>query len=305
MGNRGYDQRHESGGRDPHHRGGRGGGRDESRGGGVWRNEGRYGSDWENRDEHRAGWSRSSESLRDDRDFRARAFEQGSRGQGPWAGQGGGYAERDPRFGPDFGPRRDPWRGQHDAPVRAQTAFYGPGGYGLEWGRVPNEQGERHFDSGRDWGHSVYERGPDFGRGQGFGRRDAREHDESFGEQIRHAGQDVVTRVKRAFRGPKGYKRSDERIREDVSDRLSQLDDLDPSDIEVTVSSGEVTLTGTVGSRREKFMAEEIADDVSGVTEVHNQLRLRRFTDEQASLQATGATGPEEFISAQRRNARA
>jgi osmotically-inducible protein OsmY len=82
--------------------------------------------------------------------------------------------------------------------------------------------------------------------------------------------------VKRAFRGPKNYKRSDERIHEDVSDRLAHQDDVDPSDIEVAVSSGEVTLTGTVQTRREKFLAEEIADDVGGVTEVHNLLRVRR-----------------------------
>lgn len=109
--------------------------------------------------------------------------------------------------------------------------------------------------------------------------------EEGWGEQIRHAGQQVVSRVKRAFRGPKGYKRSDERIREDVNDRLAQQYDIDPSDVEVQVSSGEVTLVGTVQSRREKFIAEEIADDVSGVSEVHNQLRVRR-----EDVSATSAT---------------
>jgi len=85
----------------------------------------------------------------------------------------------------------------------------------------------------------------------------------------------VARGVKRAFRGPKGYTRSDERIREDVCDRLGEQHDVDPSDIEVTVAGGEVTLAGTVRSRQEKFHVEAIADAVSGVTEVHNRLRLR------------------------------
>lgn len=49
-----------------------------------------------------------------------------------------------------------------------------------------------------------------------------------------------------AGRGPKGYQRSDERIREDISDRLTEAPDVDASDITVAVSSREVILTGTV-----------------------------------------------------------
>lgn len=77
-------------------------------------------------------------------------------------------------------------------------------------------------------------------------------------------------------RGPKGYKRSDERVLEDVSERLMQHGDIDASDIEVTVENGEVTLTGTVDSRWTKRHAAEIIDDMSGVHDVHNQLRVRK-----------------------------
>ncbi|HET7343151.1 MAG TPA: BON domain-containing protein [Methylomirabilota bacterium] len=45
-------------------------------------------------------------------------------------------------------------------------------------------------------------------------------------------------------RGPRGYQRSDERIREDVCERMCQSGDLDATDIEVRVSNGEVTLLG-------------------------------------------------------------
>jgi osmotically-inducible protein OsmY len=52
--------------------------------------------------------------------------------------------------------------------------------------------------------------------------------------------------------------------------------EVDPSEIEVSVSNGEVTLTGTVETRQMKFIAEETADDVPGVHDVHNQLRVQR-----------------------------
>lgn len=80
-------------------------------------------------------------------------------------------------------------------------------------------------------------------------------------------------------RGPKGYKRSDDRIREDLSDRLSDDSWLDASDIEIAVKSQEVTLTGTVDSRAAKYRAEMIAENCSGVSEVQNNLRVTQHTD--------------------------
>jgi hypothetical protein len=75
-------------------------------------------------------------------------------------------------------------------------------------------------------------------------------------------------------RGPKGYRPSDERIKEDFNDRLSE-GYLDASEIEVNVSGGELVLTGTVNSRTDKRRAEAIAENVSGVTNVENRLRVR------------------------------
>lgn len=77
-------------------------------------------------------------------------------------------------------------------------------------------------------------------------------------------------------KGPKGYKRTDTRIEEDLNDRLSEDNALDASDIEVSVSDGEVTLTGFVGDRFDKRRAEDLADSVSGVTHVQNNLRVRK-----------------------------
>jgi hypothetical protein len=89
-------------------------------------------------------------------------------------------------------------------------------------------------------------------------------------------------------RGPKGYRRSDERIKEDVNDRLSE-GYLDASDIEVSVSNAEVTLTGTVNSRRDKRRAEDIAEAVSGVTNVENRLRVKQQSGS-AMYSNTGTT---------------
>jgi len=75
-------------------------------------------------------------------------------------------------------------------------------------------------------------------------------------------------------RGPSNYRRSDERIKEDVCERLTYYGQLDASNIEVEVENSEVILKGTVDHRRSKRMAEDIAESVSGVRDIHNQLRV-------------------------------
>ena len=82
-----------------------------------------------------------------------------------------------------------------------------------------------------------------------------------------------------AGKGPKGYRRSDERIREAVSERLTRHGDLDASEIEVAVKDGEVTFEGSVPDRESKRLAEDLTQDLPGVREVHNRLRVERRTD--------------------------
>jgi hypothetical protein len=79
-----------------------------------------------------------------------------------------------------------------------------------------------------------------------------------------------------AGRGPKGWQRSDERIREDVNERLTQHPHVDATEIDVQVKGGEVTLTGTVDHRDARRMAEDVAESVSGVKDVHNQIRVQQ-----------------------------
>ena len=92
-------------------------------------------------------------------------------------------------------------------------------------------------------------------------------------------------------RGPKDYKRSDERIREDVSDRLLEDSYVDASDITVEVQDGEVTLSGAVNSRDQKRRAEDCVETVSGVREVHNRLRVNRQDGSSMSTSLLGLGG--------------
>ena len=92
--------------------------------------------------------------------------------------------------------------------------------------------------------------------------------------------------------GPKGYRRSDQRIHEEVSDRLMTHPDVDASDIEVVVAAGIVTLDGSVEDRHQKRIAEFIAEDVVGVDDVRNQLEVRRGF--WASLHGDRSTAPDE-----------
>jgi hypothetical protein len=93
-------------------------------------------------------------------------------------------------------------------------------------------------------------------------------------------------------RGPKGYQRSDDRIREDVCDRMTDDPILDASEIEIDVRQGEVMLTGSVTSREQKRRAEDIAERVGGVRDVANQLRVTRDAGHSWTPDSSRAAGP-------------
>ncbi len=97
-------------------------------------------------------------------------------------------------------------------------------------------------------------------------------------------------------RGPKSYTRSDDRIKEDICDMLTRHSEIDANDIEVEVKNGEVTLSGSVTERRMKHMAEDLAERVSSVKEVTNNIRVQKEATHDWSSQSdmgptTEATG--------------
>lgn len=144
--------------------------------------------------------------------------------------------------GRDMGP-------QYDA---VQQRSYAAGGEGYYEG---DHTTDWQFDQDR-YGRAPYEV-------QGYRDRPSRTSAETWRQPGPYSG-----------RGPKGYRRSDETIAEDVCERLTQHGYVDASDIEVKVEGGEVTLQGTVDNRRTKRLAEDIAASVAGVSDVHNRLRL-------------------------------
>jgi hypothetical protein len=81
-------------------------------------------------------------------------------------------------------------------------------------------------------------------------------------------------------RGPRGYQRSDQRIEEELHERLTAHGLIDATDVQCRVASGEVTLTGFVNSRQARRAAEDVAEDIYGVRQVSNQLRVRPHPDE-------------------------
>jgi hypothetical protein len=172
-------------------------------------------------------------------------------GRGPGSGRGFGAA-RD--FGYGEGSEREGARGGGQA---GQAQY--DSSRGRQFEAAPSQWRER-FGGSQESGDPRFE----MGRGYGgmVGGRVWDEWAEGEGESF-------------AGRGPKGYRRSDERICEDISERLTEHPQIDASECEVKVQGGEVTLTGMVNSRRAKRMAEDLAEQVSGVKEVSNQLRVK------------------------------
>ena len=236
-----------------------------------------YGRSYGERSERRSGYGRERESeryRREDRmggaeatgrSYRDRGDEYQSGGrQGYW---GRGWEnERDERsrYGNPIGGSGFE-RGYNESSTDYSSQRYNyPSGY---------RSGERYGERGSEYDRERYGRGEERGWwdrasdavASWFGDEDA-ERRRRMDEQRAH----------RRGRGPKGYRRSDERIREDVNDRLGDDYYIDASDIEVSVSNTEVTLTGTVQNRNDKRRAEDIAEGVSGVTNVENRLRVKQ-----------------------------
>ena len=207
----------------------------------------------------------------------------------------------------------DRWRGRDDAYGQGRRDLGDDYHSGDESGQPRGSDPGRGHHSGTggearsyDWGaNSGHYEGTGFNRGYGIevdherrnAYRDATgghfgdidDYEDLYGEgrgarpTRRRAAEARAGRTPRTL--PKGYQRSDERLREDVCERLSHSG-LDVSDVSVNVAEGEVTLEGNVRNRQTKHAIENCADDCLGVKDVHNHLRVVR--------QASKATGEKE-----------
>lgn len=196
-----------------------------------------------------------------------------------------GYDRTDRAFTERAGDELRSWSGDEEAERRRRLdeqerrerdrrREYGRG-YEPEWGDYPHR--------GETWQVDETWRGrgsePGWRSRGGAGRAYGAEHGRPYGQPYR-PGWESGIRGDFTGRGPKGYQRSDARIHEDVCDRLAQAPDIDASDIEVRTTNGEVMLSGSVREREAKRRAEDLIEGVSGVRDVHNNLRVSRPQEE-------------------------
>jgi osmotically-inducible protein OsmY len=154
----------------------------------------------------------------------------------------------------------------------------GSGGQGARYGAAL--VGDMY--AGRPGGYRDYDPRPHPRQGRDYGHDERGFWDRASDEVASWFGNEEAEQRRRMDyrgRGPRGYTRSDERIREDVNDRLTDDWRLDASDIEVDVGNGEVTLNGSVYSRGDKRLAEDIVEHVSGVAHVQNNLRVKKWEE--------------------------
>jgi osmotically-inducible protein OsmY len=148
------------------------------------------------------------------------------------------------------------------------------------WRSASTSEPAPYRESGRTWSSSDWDRERDPRRYDYENRYRTPERSESRNVPISSWSVDEGRTEfgrQRWGRGPKGYQRSDTRIHEDVCDRLT-YSDVDAENIEVRVSAGEVTLSGAVRDRWDKRRAEDLVEEVSGVRDVHNNIRVERDT---------------------------
>lgn len=193
------------------------------------------------------------------------------------------------------------WMGDDEAARRRRMDELRDERHGRESDDRAAKAGERAWESTRSTVRDMTDRDRDGRRGfaewndndRPFDRPRQRDdywtRERSFGDPARYANADpyVGSRwsaepTRREWRdtsyigrGPRGYTRADERIREDVCDRLTEDARIDASDVDVQVKAGEVTLTGSVRTRDEKRFTEDVAERITGVHEVNNNLKVR------------------------------
>lgn len=78
-----------------------------------------------------------------------------------------------------------------------------------------------------------------------------------------------------AGKGPRGWTPSDDRLIEEVSDRLMEDRLLDARDVEVSANGGMITLSGEVPGASDVAHAEMLARRTPGVRDVLNNLSFR------------------------------
>jgi BON domain len=193
-------------------------------------------------------------------------------------------SDRDNRFGDRYSGHRRGWS-QGDQYAERDRDMYSDRserntGYGYNDGSMGNNMDYRG-QSGAQSGNSNQA-----WRGQGI-QGGSEGHWGDMDRGGRSGGDGSRERGQHAGKGPQGFQRSDERIKELVHEALTDHEHLDATHLIVDVKSGEVTLTGTVEDRPAKRLAEDVVERVTGVKDVLNQIRVNSASDDR-SLPSNG-----------------
>lgn len=184
--------------------------------------------------------------------------EERDRGREPWRSEG----ERSPG-------RYREWRDEGSRPSGRSAAEERR--EVMEGGDEGWPGGVRGSEGGAGYGRGFF--GTAYGLYTGRPEHEPHSRQERGGRERGEEGRLADRRVR--ARGPKGYRRSDERILDEIVERLMWTG-IDAADVEIKVENGEVTLTGTVADRSDKRNIEDACEDVMGVQDVHNEIRVSR-----------------------------
>jgi len=148
----------------------------------------------------------------------------------------------------------------------------GPRGYGFDDGDGSGYNDRGYSDRG--YGGQGYSN-------QGFGSEGAANQG-YFGTDYHNRGYNYPRHPQPSSqgghrgKGPMNFAYSDEKLRERICEMLADHDLIDPSNVDIQVKSGEVTITGTIEDRHQKRLIEDMVDNVPGVQDIHMSVKVDR-----------------------------
>ena len=276
---------------------------------------------------NRQNWQSQSGYYRnrDDEDYGNR-YQAGDYGRDQGSRYSGGYGRQDSdysgnRYSSEYGRNQGAYSqrdfGQRDFSQRGYGqrdygGAYGQSSYGSSGAEGVYGYGSSRYDRygmnqdpyGREYGNQGSYPGGAGNPAQRYAGQDYQGPSQAYQDQNylgqggysqSHRGQEHGSYQGQSYRGrgPKNYTRSDERIREDLSEKLSNHHYIDASDVNVEVKNGVVTLSGTVEQRHLKHEIEDMAEHCSGVKDVENRLTVsqRNQSGNKSGQQSTQQAG--------------
>jgi BON domain len=244
--------------------------------------------------------------------------------------QGGG-SQGESRFG-GYEQRRDEDEpGRRSGRSQYGQGPYGQGQYGQQgqlgqgrWDQAEQAGGERGDFGGSEnrvmrfqrWNQSSadsgYRSGPGMGEyafagsnygspysGTGSSTGQPRSHgqgnEQGYGQSIQGGqgyGQGGQGQGQRRGKAPKGYQRSDDRLKEMICEKLMDEPSIDASEVSIDVQGQVVTLEGTVESRQAKYEIESLIDQY-GAKDIVNNIKVTKNQQGQGQ-EARGANRSQE-----------